>query len=70
MEADGVSKIQLRRLYSGVRTLQSDSNVLDPNPARQCAVYDVSIQAAENEGMPPRPEGACRPGAGRGAGLP
>ena len=56
MEADGVSVAHLRHLYSGLRTPQSDRDVLDPKPAHQGARKNASIQAAENEGMPPRPE--------------
>jgi hypothetical protein len=56
MEADGVSAAHMRHLYSGARTPQSDRDVLDRNPARLCARGMASIHAAENEGMPPRPE--------------
>jgi len=56
MEADGVSVAHLRHLYSGLRTPQSDRDVLDPKPAHQGARENASIQAAENEGMPSRPE--------------
>ena len=56
MEADGVSPAQLRYLYSGQRTPQSDRDVLDRNPARQGARDIASIQAAENEGMPSKPD--------------
>ena len=56
MEADGVSAAHLRHLYSGLRTPQSDRDVLDRDPARQGARDIASIQAAENEGMPSRPE--------------
>lgn len=56
MEADGVSVAHLRHLYSGLRTPQSDMDVLDPKPAHQGARENASIQAAENEGMPSRPE--------------
>ena len=56
MEADGVSAAHLRHLYSGHRTPQSDRDVLDPKPAYQGAREIASIQAAENEGMPSRPE--------------
>ncbi|MGX9353443.1 hypothetical protein ACS3QZ_19800 (plasmid) [Shimia sp. W99] len=57
MKADGVSEAHLRHLYSGPRTPQSDRDVLDRNPARLGARDMASIQAAENEGMPPRPTG-------------
>jgi hypothetical protein len=56
MEADGVSEAHLRHLYSGPRTPQSDGDVLDSKPAPQTARENASIQAAENEGMPSRPE--------------
>jgi len=56
MEADGVSAAHMRHLYSGLRTPQSDRDVLDRNPAHQGARENASIQAAENEGMPSRPE--------------
>lgn len=52
MEADGVSAAQMRHLYSGQRTPQSDRYVLDRHPARLGARDIASIQAAENEGMP------------------
>jgi hypothetical protein len=56
MEADGVSEPQLRHLYSGLRTLRTDRDVLDPSVASQSTGEVSVIQAAENEGMPPRPE--------------
>ncbi|MDP4992508.1 MAG: hypothetical protein NWQ37_15075 [Marivita lacus] len=56
MEADGVSVAHLRHLYSGLRTPQSDLDVLDPKLAYQGARENASIQVAENEGMPSRPE--------------
>ncbi|MFC4217303.1 hypothetical protein ACFP4H_22885 [Pseudophaeobacter arcticus] len=56
MKADGVSEAYLRNLYSGLRTPQSDMDVPDPKPAHQGARENASIQAAENEGMPSRPE--------------
>jgi hypothetical protein len=58
MEADGVSEAHLRHLYSGLRTPQSERDVQDPKPAHQRARENVSIQAAENEGMPPQPTGS------------
>ncbi len=57
MEADGVSAAHMRHLYSEHRTLQSDRDVLDQNPARQGSHDMASIHAAENEGVPPRPTG-------------
>jgi hypothetical protein len=56
MKADGVSEAYLRHLHSGFRTLQSDRDVLYPYPVRQSARDNVTIQAAENEGMPSRTE--------------
>jgi hypothetical protein len=56
MEADGVSVAHLRHLYSGLRTPQSDMDVLGPKPAHQGARENASIEAAENEGMPSRRE--------------
>jgi len=56
MEADGVSEEHLRHLYSGPRTAQSDGDVLYSKPARQRTRENASIQAAENEGMPSRPD--------------
>lgn len=56
MKADGVSGAHLRHLYSGLRTPQSDMDELDPKPAHQGARANASIQVAENEGMPSRPE--------------
>lgn len=56
MKADGVSEAHLRHLYSGLRRPQSDMDELDPKPAHQGARENASIQAAENEGMPSRPE--------------
>ncbi|KPQ22514.1 MAG: hypothetical protein HLUCCA24_00055 [Rhodobacteraceae bacterium HLUCCA24] len=56
MAADGVSEMHLRHLYSGLRTPQSDMDELDPKPVQQGARENASIQAAENEGMPSRPE--------------
>ncbi|SNT41852.1 hypothetical protein [Tropicimonas sediminicola] len=56
MEADGVSELQLRHLYSRSRTQQSDSEVLDDKPLARLprdGLQDAtSIQVAENEGMP------------------
>ena len=55
MKADGVSEAHLRHLYSGRGTPQSDTTLQDTKPAHQRARENASIQAAENEGMPPRP---------------
>ena len=55
MEADGVSEAHLRHLYSGHRTQQSDRDILDLETVSQ-TVRDIwSVQVAENEGMPARP---------------
>lgn len=60
MKADGVSETQLRKLYSVCK--ESPSIPDGKSPARSAigpALSDKSpIQAAENEGMPPRREGA------------
>lgn len=58
MKADGVSGAHLRHLYSGLRTTQSDSDVLDSKAGGQRARDKSSIQVAENEGMPSLTEGA------------
>lgn len=56
MQADGVSETQLRHLYSGSRTSESDSGTPDQKLERKTPrdqFRDISaIQAAENEGMP------------------
>jgi hypothetical protein len=58
MEADGVSVAHLRHLYSGLRTPQSDSDVLDSKLASQATMDISSIEVAENEDMLSRPEGS------------
>ncbi len=59
MQADGVSEAQLRHLYSGTRTTQTDKDVLDTKTetgTEQKRLPDRSeIHDAENEGMPCRP---------------
>ena len=59
MQADGVSQAQLRHLYSGTRTAQTDMDDADAeteNATAQGASRDTSdIHVAENEGMPCRP---------------
>jgi len=57
MQADGVSEAQLRHLYSGARTTQTDKDVLDPETGTEPKpLQDRSdIHDAENEGMPCRP---------------
>lgn len=62
MAADGVSERQLRHLYKGLRIRRSDNDALDPGSAP--LVREFPVQTAENEGMPPRPDG----GAGRNPG--
>ena len=56
MEADGVSEMQIRYLYSAERTTESDIEMLDQEEERQephCRFReDTMIQTAENEGMP------------------
>jgi hypothetical protein len=56
MEADGVSEAHLRHLYSGRGTLDPDLNMPASMTTTQRTRYDASIRAAENEGMPSRPE--------------
>ena len=53
MQADGVSEAQLRHLYSGTRTIQTDKDVLDPETGTEpMPLQDRSdIHDAENEGM-------------------
>ncbi|MGP6090048.1 hypothetical protein [Antarctobacter jejuensis] len=58
MEADGVSAAHLRHLYSGSGTPDFNSNAPAPMTTTQRARDDASIRAAENEGMPSRPESA------------
>lgn len=55
MKADGVSEAHLRDLYSGPRP---DADVPESTTARQGAQSVPAIQAAENEGMPVKPETA------------
>ena len=59
MQADGVSEAQLRHLYSGTRTTQTDKDVLDTKTetgTEQKRLPDRSeIHDVENEGMPCRP---------------
>lgn len=68
MKADGVSEAHLRHLYSGLRTSRSASDVLYSNPASQATRDNSSIQVAENEGMPSRPEGSLPSRSRLGAG--
>lgn len=56
MEADGVSEMQIRYLYSASRSTESDIEMLDQEKERQEPQSrfreDSMIQTAENEGMP------------------
>lgn len=56
MQADGVSEAHLRHLYSGLGTPESDVNALESKTTNQRTRDNASIRAAENEGMPSRPE--------------
>ncbi|QPZ90043.1 hypothetical protein [Thioclava electrotropha] len=56
MKADGVSEAHLRHLYSVFRSPDPDLSRLEPLPAPERRRYEASILAAENEGMPTRPE--------------
>lgn len=60
MTADGVSEEHLRQLYSGRGTLDPDLNAPAPTTTSQRTRDDASIRAAENEGMPSRPETLSR----------
>ncbi|WP_299900812.1 hypothetical protein [uncultured Ruegeria sp.] len=56
MEADGVSEMQLRQLYSGGRASQTDKEAPDAASAGKLPQENTPIQAAENEGMPTQGE--------------
>ncbi|TCO69094.1 hypothetical protein [Rhodovulum euryhalinum] len=56
MQADGVSEAYLRHLYSGRGTPRFDRDLPELTSVSQRARDKSSIQAAENEGMPSRPE--------------
>ncbi|MFD0909936.1 hypothetical protein [Ruegeria arenilitoris] len=56
MEADGVSELQLRHLYSGGRATQTDKDAPGAAPAAKLPKDISAIQAAENEGMPTQGE--------------
>ena len=60
MQADGVSEAHLRHLYSGRGTPDPDLNVPTSTTTAQRTRDDGSIRAAENEGMPSRPETLSR----------
>ncbi|QEW20259.1 hypothetical protein LA6_002457 [Marinibacterium anthonyi] len=54
MQADGVSEMQLRHLYSGKRSSEVGSDTVTPIREARTPQDKSAIQAAENEGMPPR----------------
>lgn len=56
MEADGVSAAHLRHLYSGSGTPDPNLNVPASKTTTQRTRDDASVLAAENEGMPSRPD--------------
>jgi hypothetical protein len=56
MKADGVSEAHLRHLYSGRGTPDYSVNVPVSKTTAQKELDKESILAAENEGMPSRPE--------------
>ncbi|WP_084615516.1 hypothetical protein [Roseivivax isoporae] len=56
MKADGVSEAHLRHLYSDVRTPQIEDPSPDSTPNGRRVPDETSILAAENEGMPSRPD--------------
>lgn len=52
MEADGVSEMQLRNLYSAPSGYQKNRNVQDTTSTGRISKDNFPIQIAENEGMP------------------
>lgn len=60
MKADGVSEAHLRHLYSGHGTPDHSLNAPASKTTTQKTRDDASIPAAENEGMPSRPEKLSR----------
>ena len=54
MRADGVSAMQLRQIYSGKRSSEAAREVTTPIREARTPQDKSAIQAAENEGMPPR----------------
>lgn len=56
MQADGVSEAHLRQIYSAPRSPEPEVDVHALKTAIPRTREDASIQAAENEGMPSRPE--------------
>lgn len=56
MKADGVSEAYLRHLYTGHGRPDTDLNLSASTTTTEGARDDASIRAAENEGMPSRPE--------------
>ncbi|MSU92065.1 hypothetical protein GE300_21185 [Rhodobacteraceae bacterium 2CG4] len=61
MRADGVSEAHLRHIYSGHGTPDPDLNVPASATTTQRTRDVASIRAAENEGMPSRPQTLSRP---------
>jgi hypothetical protein len=60
MKADGVSEAHLRHLYAGHGMPDPDLKVPTSKTATQGTQGDAAIRAAENEGMPTRPESRLR----------
>jgi hypothetical protein len=60
MEADGVSEAHLRHLFSGLWMPDPDLKAAASKTATQGTQGDASIRAAENEGMPSRPQTPLR----------
>lgn len=58
MKADGVSEAHLRHVYSGHGSPNPGSNAPSSKAIAQRARDEEAIQAAENEGMPTRPDSA------------
>ena len=56
MEADGVSEIQLRHLYSGGHAAPTAKKASKAGPDGKLTEENSPIQAAENEGMPTQGE--------------
>lgn len=56
MKADGVSEAHLRHIYSGHGSPHPGSNAPSSKSTAQRARDEESIQTAENEGMPSRPD--------------
>ncbi|WP_424931860.1 hypothetical protein [Amaricoccus macauensis] len=56
MKADGVSEAHLRHVYSGIGTPEPGSIAPASQPNTQETPEDEPVLAAENEGMPSRPQ--------------